>query len=132
MNRLKKQTIVADFDGTVTDTHKEAVTYRSAYYQLLGERLSVPVERIRELMQVVEDQVISDPATYGGWQIDGVIVATTTDPYSIITNSAKMTLAHLRQEMQTGVVHTLTNEDDFISEMYFSTYHCYRSLRPMI
>jgi len=72
--------IILDFDGTLTDTDKEAVPFLRMYTGRFADRIGMPVERLNTWAGLVQAEVLADPTT--GWLVDGKIMAPAcADPY---------------------------------------------------
>lgn len=75
-----KKKIILDFDGTLTDTNKEAKPYLEKFIALFSEQTGYQVSRLDEQVEERRGEILKDP--HRGWEVNGKIVAPAhADPY---------------------------------------------------
>ncbi len=101
------ETVIFDFDGTVTEVEKEGKPYHEGYLEDLAILTGMAIERVRELAAQFEKQVAVNPNKYG-WIYNGNIVApATVDPYLRMAPVARMILAESGMQLPSEFVDRL-------------------------
>lgn len=73
-------TLLLDFDGTLTDTEKEASPALEKWDELFSERTGMLLNEVREQIERIKSKIVSDPTA--GWTVNGYVMApATADPY---------------------------------------------------
>lgn len=73
-------TLVLDFDGTLTNIEEEAKPYVEGFCQGLGRELKLSQSEVETYWQEARTKILQSPEKYG-WELDGRIVASaTSDP----------------------------------------------------
>ncbi len=73
-------TLVLDFDGTLTNIEEEAKPYVDGFCQSLGRELKLSQSEVETYWQEARTKIFQSPEEYG-WKLDGRIVASaTSDP----------------------------------------------------
>lgn len=77
---MPKRVAVLDFDGTITDAEEEAKPFVKGYMGDLCLLVRLDAEKLDLLVQSAEKEIASHPEKHG-WFYDGVMVASSADPY---------------------------------------------------
>lgn len=81
---MRVRDVISDFDGTLTDTEKEAVPCIAKWHQLFCEMTNTPPSYLMYEFEKERKEILSDPKS--GWNNNGFIVAqATADPYVLTT-----------------------------------------------
>ena len=73
-------TLILDFDGTLTNIEKEAKPYVEGFCKCLGRELKLSQSEIETYWNEARAKILKTPEKYG-WELDGIIVASaTSDP----------------------------------------------------
>lgn len=73
-------TLILDFDGTLTNIEEEAKPYVEGFRQDLARELKLSINEIETYWNKAEDKILKNPKNYG-WQLEGIVVASaTSDP----------------------------------------------------
>src|SRR3990167_6271756 len=76
-------TLILDFDGTLTNVEEEAKDYVDGYCQSLGRELGLSRDEIEDYWNESKAKILKNPEKYG-WELEGIIVASaTSDPLII-------------------------------------------------
>lgn len=78
--------LLLDFDGTLTDTEKEARPALEKWDVLFSERTGMDLESVREETRELKAMVMKDPKA--GWTVNGCVMApANADPYVLHTTA---------------------------------------------
>ncbi|MBI4453091.1 HAD family hydrolase [Candidatus Woesearchaeota archaeon] len=76
-------TLILDFDGTLTNIEEEAKPYVEGFCKGLGRELKLSQSEIETYWNEARAKILKTPEKYG-WELDGIIVASaTSDPILI-------------------------------------------------
>lgn len=110
------ETLVLDFDGTLTNIEKEAEPYVEGYRQGLGRELGLSQSEIETYWDEARAKILQNPEKYG-WELEGIIVASaTSDPI--------MTCYPITDEMLGKLGITLSQQErrDLLAKLYLENY----------
>jgi len=80
LNNASIDTLVLDFDGTLTNIEEEAKAYVEGFCQGLGKELNLSQSEIETYWQEARTKILQSPEKYG-WELERKIVASaTSDP----------------------------------------------------
>ena len=80
MHNTFLDTLILDFDGTLTNIEEEAKPYVEGFCKGLGRELKLNQSEIEDYWNEAEAKILKDPKNYG-WELDGIVVASaTSDP----------------------------------------------------
>lgn len=104
-------TFIFDFDGSITDVQKEAVSYQLAFLEKLSSHLKQDLSETTSQFTKAQTKVIDYPHQYG-WQVPyrelTVFTAPATcDPYLCIQAAARQLLEENRFEEKNSVLYEL-------------------------
>ncbi len=81
---MAANTVLLDFDGTLTDLEKESAPVVARFGNSLSECIGIAHEEFYRLAEAVKKQVLADPKK--GWVSNGQVVApASADPYVLAT-----------------------------------------------
>lgn len=87
---MKIELVILDFDGTLTDIDKEAVSFVDSYKTDLAERLCINKELLESKWDQAKLTIESNPSRHG-WRMDGKIIAPAyADPLVMSTTIADL------------------------------------------
>jgi FMN phosphatase YigB (HAD superfamily) len=110
---MKREKLVLDHDGTLTDVVKNYGLYREEYGRIFTTLTGTEPERLQELMEAARSKIVTDPSR--GWLNNGVVVApATADPY----------ILHLTifQEICDGLGMSVESRDNVLNECFKRAY----------
>ncbi|HLD38919.1 MAG TPA: HAD family hydrolase [archaeon] len=78
--------LLLDFDGTLTDTSKEAQPALEKWDELFSERTGMPLSEVKNQIKRIKFEILSNPKT--GWTVNGYVMApAAADPYVLHTTA---------------------------------------------
>src|SRR3989338_8794009 len=73
-------TLILDFDGTLTNIEEETKAYVEGFRHGLGKELKLAPSELEAYWNEAEAKILKNPEKYG-WELEGIIVASaTSDP----------------------------------------------------
>ena len=99
-------TLLLDFDGTLTDTEKEALPALKKWNELFSERAGMPLNEVREQIERIKSKIVPDPKV--GWTVNGYVMApAAADPYVLHTAAyqALTSKEGINENILTGIFH---------------------------
>lgn len=112
-----KKKVILDFDGTLTETHKEAEPFFVRFAALLAERAGVPALELFALLAAKREEIGGDP--HRGWEINGKIAAPAiADPYVLNSVACKELMTE-----SAGLLGALPRSPDAQDELLVSLFH---------
>ncbi|MEK6888169.1 MAG: HAD family hydrolase [Candidatus Aenigmatarchaeota archaeon] len=100
--------LLLDFDGTLTDTEKEASPALEKWDELFSERTGMPLNEVKKKIERIKSKIVSDPKA--GWTVNGYVMApATADPYVLHTTAYQTlissTAGRIDENILTGIFH---------------------------
>lgn len=112
--------VAADFDGTFTDTTKEAQPFIEYYLVRFCAEIGIDRAEVEPMVRAIWAEIESHPEKYN-WEVNGFEVGPATDPYLINNIVYKRVFDQLREQEKTGPIQTL-DFDELNGKLYKESY----------
>lgn len=119
---VRRERIVTDFDGTITDAHKESEAYLVAYRNQLAHKIGLSVKALDEHMAEAQEEIRDNPGIYG-WEHNGIIVApATVEPTVFNRVAVQLVIKRLRASAGNLNLPSAKDVDRFLQQMHNYAY----------
>ena len=113
--------IILDFDGTLTDTAKEAKPFLAEFAARFAKRYGVVTDMLEEQVAIKKAEIINDSRR--GWEVNGHIIAPAlADPYILNYTSYKELMADPDCFLSADVPDMLQNQDELLTALFHECY----------
>ncbi len=121
MNQQEKQ-IVADYDGTFTDSQLESEPYKIIYREQFAQAAGMSVRDVEPLFILAEQEIRADPVSFG-WRLNNLIVAPATGDHILLMQSCAREVIKQLDHMQNVHIPKEQSEiDKLLNHLYKESY----------